>query len=57
MYPYYGLLEGVDEEDPNYLLKLLRIKPDRGYIPTFLNAQGKEEDESSVFEFDYEAAA
>lgn len=36
VYPYYGLLEGINEDDPNYLLKLLRIKPERGYVPTFL---------------------
>lgn len=33
--PFYAMQE-VDEEDPNYLLKLMHLEPPKSYIPTFL---------------------
>jgi len=37
--PSFYHCKAVDEEDPNYLLKALILRPEKPYIPTFLRVE------------------
>lgn len=34
--------KAVDEEDPNYLLKAMVLRPEKAYIPTFLRGEAEQ---------------
>ena len=46
---------GVSEDDPNYLLKMLTLKPEKGYVPTFLREDLAEDDSGSGWLGTYES--
>ena len=46
---------GVSEDDPNYLLKMMTLKPERGYVPTFLRGELPEDDNGSEWLGTYES--
>jgi hypothetical protein len=46
---------GVSEDDPNYLLKMMTLKPERGYVPTFLSGDHPEDDNGSEWLGTYES--
>ena len=53
--PFYHCKQ-VNEEDPNYLLKVLTLQPERGYIPTFLRGQEVEESSEGEWLGTYESS-
>ena len=46
---------GISEDDPNYLLKMLTLKPEKGYVPTFLREDLAEDDSGSGWLGTYES--
>jgi hypothetical protein len=46
---------GVSEDDPNFLLKMLTLKPEKGYVPTFLRGDLTEDDSDSGWLGTYES--
>ena len=46
---------GVSEDDPNYLLKMMTLKPEKGYVPTFLRGELPEDSYESEWLGTYES--
>lgn len=37
----------MTEEDPNFLLKMLTLRPEKTYVPTFIQREGQDDGSSS----------